>query len=35
MTWAAFAVGLIVGLAMIIVAAGACAIVLRDGKVGP
>ena len=31
----AFFVGLFVGLAMVIVAAGLCAIVVRDRKVGP
>lgn len=33
MTWTAFVIGLIIGSAMIIVAVGACVIVVRDRKV--
>ena len=33
MTWTAFIIGLVIGSAMIIVAIGACVIVIRDRKV--
>jgi len=34
MIWTAFVVGLIIGLAMVIVAVAACVIVSRDRKIG-